>query len=119
MPEQPTTTGLTATKPAPAVNSSTVPKQLKPFVKGDPRINRRGRPKSFLQLRKRILVFLAEQADDASGTRLDAILLELAARDPKALLEFGFGKVPSAVDVNANLTSQPLKLYSVVSPEDL
>jgi len=29
------------------MSSNTVPKQLKPFVKGDPRINRHGRPKTF------------------------------------------------------------------------
>ena len=29
------------------MSSNTVPKQLKPFVKGDPRINRNGRPKTF------------------------------------------------------------------------
>lgn len=104
--------------PAPAVNSSTVPKQLKPFVKGDARINRRGRPKSFEQLRKSILVFLAEQADDASGTRLDVILRELAANDPKVLLEYGFGKVPAAVAVTARIEEKPLKMYVNCSPDD-
>jgi hypothetical protein len=113
MPEQPTTTDLTATKPAPAVNSSTVPKQLKPFVKGDTRINRKGRPKSFEELRRRVLTFLAEQGDEASGTRLDAILLELAASDPKTLLEYGFGKVPSAVELTGTTGAPVIQVVAI------
>ena len=114
MPDNKTpTTDLTAIKPAPAVNSSTVPKQLKPFVKGDARINRRGRPKSFNQLREKVLRFLAEQADDTSGTRLDVILLELAASDPKTLLEFGFGKVPSAVELTGNTGAPVIQIVAI------
>lgn len=117
MTDQPTNPVVTPF-PAPALQAGTGRKPGT-FVRGDRRINRAGRPKSFLQLRKHVLLFLAEQNDAGSGSRLDTVLHELARRDPKALLEFGFGKVPSAVDVNANLTSKPLKLYSVVSPDDL
>jgi hypothetical protein len=68
------------------------------FLPGDRRINRRGRPKSFAQLRERVLAFLAEQDDEASVTRLEAILRQLAADDPKTLLEYGFGKVPTRIE---------------------
>jgi hypothetical protein len=98
-PETPTTTDLMATNPAPVLQDGTGRKPGT-FVPGDKRINRKGRPKSFAQLRERVLTFLSEKDDEASGTRLDAILRELAANDPKTLLEYGFGK-PSAADVTA------------------
>ena len=89
------------------------------FQPGDKRINRKGRPKSFQQLRERVLLFLAEQGDDASGTRLEAILRQLAVDDPKTLLEYGFGKVPSAVALSATIEEKPLKMYAVgFSPDD-
>ena len=89
------------------------------FQPGDKRINRKGRPKSFQQLRERVLLFLAEQGDDASGTRLETILRQLAVDDPKTLLEYGFGKVPSAVDLTASIEEKPLKMYTVgFSPDD-
>ena len=88
------------------------------FLPGDKRINRKGRPKSFAQLRQRVLTFLSEQDDAGSQTRLETILRQLAVDDPKTLLEYGFGKVPSAVSVNANIESKPLKMYAVVSPDE-
>jgi hypothetical protein len=115
MNEQPTT--VLPFKPA--GNTSTVPKQLKPFVKNDPRINRKGRPRSYEQLRKRILQFLAEADESGDGTRLDKLLQRLAEDDPALLLAYGFGRPPVGVDLNATLTAQPLKLYSIVSPDDL
>jgi len=90
------------------------------FQPGDRRINRKGRPKSFQQLREHVLLFLSEKDDDASITRLETILRQLAVDDPKTLLEFGFGKVPSALQVDANITSAQLKMYVVgCSPDDL
>jgi len=103
---------------SPAGNCSSVPKQLRPFVKGDPRINRKGRPRSYEQLRRRILLFLAEQDESGAGTRLDVLLRQLAEDDPALLLAYGFGRPPLAVD--ATVTAQPLKLYRVgCSPDDL
>lgn len=99
MPDKPTptTTELTPPTPAPVLQEKTGRKPGT-FVPGDKRINRRGRPKSFAQLRETVLRFLAEQDDAASCTRLETILRQLAADDPKTLLEYGFGRVPQKVE---------------------
>jgi len=104
------------TTPAPVLQDS----NRKPgtFLPGDKRINRRGRPKSFPQLRERVLAFLSEQDDEASNTRLETILRQLAINDPKTLLEYGFGKVPAALDLRAHVTNEQVKLYAIVSPDD-
>jgi len=50
---------------------------LRPFVKGDPRINRNGRPKSFDQLRELAQAIGHEKITDKDGevmTRVEAIL---------------------------------------------
>jgi hypothetical protein len=78
-----------------------VPKQLKPFVKGDPRINRKGRPKSFDQLRNLFQDIAAEEItiNGKKYTRAKAIGIAMSM-DKKLMrefLEFAFGKVPQAL----------------------
>jgi hypothetical protein len=94
------------------VNSKTVPKQLKPFVKGDPRINRNGRPRSSKQIEDLIHALLALPAKDKNGksvlvngeqaTEAEAMLIDMA-RNPKnrqTLLEYGYGKVKEKIDMS-------------------
>ena len=93
-------------------NSSTVPKQLKPFVKGDPRINRKGRPKSFDGLRslaQEIAHEAAKQSKEQGGQPVvidghivsitEAIMRSWAmSKDPRLqqkFIEVAYGQVPS------------------------
>jgi hypothetical protein len=95
---------------APAPNRKTVPKQLKPFVKDDPRINRKGRPKDFQSLRKLAVKMGAAPAVDHKGaprldangqqlTRIEAILLDwLNSGDVKKqelAVKYAYGSVPT------------------------
>lgn len=88
-------------------NSNTVPKQLKPFVKGDPRINRNGRPKSFDFLRSLAQKIAMQEIDTKKGKMIlaEAILHSLAS-DKKFqvhFLEIAFGKVPQAIQLSGAL----------------
>ena len=78
------------------------------FKKGDPRINRKGRPKSFDALRE-----LAQQiAQESTGlvvngktiTVIEAILRQWAqSKNPqlqRAFIEVAFGKVPDNIELN-------------------
>lgn len=75
---------------------------LKPFQKGDPRINRRGRPKKFdliAQLSKTLLDELVPYGSDQRlMTRLEAILREWASsgdfHKQLAFVQYAYGKVP-------------------------
>ena len=75
----------------------------KPFVKGDPRINRKGRPRSFDELRK-----LGQETVTTSRgisiTLAEAILRSWAeSKEPilqKAFMEYAFGKVPDKLETN-------------------
>lgn len=85
-----------------------VPPQLKPFTKGDPRINRKGRPKQADQLRSLILDIGAQmvpvEISVGKGkkkvvkhmTRFQKMILDqFNSGDPKKqklLLEYAFGK---------------------------
>lgn len=83
---------------------------LKPFVKGDPRINRLGRPKSFDTLRKlaQSLVNVPAIGEDGkpvvvngeAATETVVILRDLAKRNPEKYLEIAFGKVPNPVELS-------------------
>src|SRR3989304_1443073 len=92
--------------------SNAVPKQLKPFAKGDPRINRKGRPKSFDALRA-LSQQIAHELAIKDGEPLiiaghkvtiaEAILRQWAmSKNPilqRAFLEIAFGKVPDQLDL--------------------
>ena len=87
------------------------PQNLKPFKKGDPRINRNGRPKSFDALRALAQEIAHEKAkaggntvviDGHSVTVAEAILRQWAqSKNPtlqRQFIEVAFGKVPQPVE---------------------
>ena len=98
--------------------SNTTPKQGgvtgKGFVKGDPRINRKGRPKSFDALRELAQSIAHETAtsdkqpiviNGHTATVAEMILRQWAAsKNPqlaRAFIEIAFGKVPDALDITS------------------
>jgi hypothetical protein len=82
----------------------------KPFTKGDPRINRKGRPKSFDQLRKLAQSLADEPAIGKDGkpiivdghiaTQAEMIMRGLLKENPERFLEIGYGKVPDQVELS-------------------
>lgn len=101
--------------------SNTAPNSApgKPFTKGDPRINRKGRPKSFDALRELARMVADEKIVSADGrvamTRVELILREWAAsKDPRkqtAFMEIAYGKVPQGVDLNASGELRVMVVY--------
>lgn len=86
----------------------------RPFTKGDPRINRKGRPKSFDALRQLAQQIAHEKARNKSGvvvidghsvTVAEAILRKWASSSKPVLqqqfIAVAFGKVPQPVDVTS------------------
>ena len=84
----------------------------KPFVKGDKRINRKGRPKSFDALRELALQIAHEKAqvkgEDVIVSGRKATITEMILRQwatsknaqlQRGFLEIAYGKVPDQVDV--------------------
>lgn len=93
---------------------------LKPFKKGDTRINRNGRPKSFDQLRKLAQQILAEEATKDGEpvvinghivTKSELILRSWVAdkRFQERLLEVAYGKVPTPVE-HSGQDGQPIQV---------
>lgn len=86
------------------------------FTKGDPRINRRGRPKSFDAVRELAQSISHEVAkaggnpvvvDNHTATVAEMILRQWASsKNPqlqKAFIELAFGKVPDKLDVDGKM----------------
>ena len=78
---------------------------LTPFKKGDKRINRGGRPKSFDKLRKLAIKIAAEEAANTGMSRVQLMLTAMASSknpsDRKLFLEYAYGKVKEQVDVTS------------------
>jgi hypothetical protein len=86
---------------------------LKPFVKGDPRCSRKGRPKSFDALRSLAVGMASEQAVDKNGepillhgkpvTNAQLVLYQWLTdkKYQKDFIEVAFGKVPADINVDA------------------
>lgn len=97
------------------------------FAKGDPRINRRGRPrvpKSAVELNKLIDEIAAEEVvNPATGEqvqRLRAMLRSMMtgkdSRGKVHILDRRYGKVKEEIDITSG--GKPIKGYAVVSPDD-
>jgi hypothetical protein len=85
------------------------PPKGKPFVKGDPRINRKGRPKDFDAVRKLAQQLANEEAKGAGGqlvvidneiqTNVTMVLRQLMKDNPVAFLQYAYGKPKEELDV--------------------
>jgi len=69
------------------------------FTKGDMRINRKGRPKTFLDLRKLALRIANERPDGETVSRIESILREWSTSGNHLLqmrfTEIAYGKLPN------------------------
>lgn len=90
---------------------------LVPFVKGDKRCNRKGRPKSFDALRKLAIKIAGETIPGANGddiTRIEAMLRVLtsskAPADRALFLAYAFGKPKDEVDITTGGDKIVIKL---------
>jgi len=91
-------------------NNPNAKDNLKPFVKGDPRINRAGRPKSFDALRELAQQLANEKAMAADkspivinghvATQIEMLLRTMIRENPERFVEISYGRVPVPIEVH-------------------
>lgn len=102
------------------------PKSLKPFAPGDPRINRKGRPKNFDQLRALAKMIANEVIEDKDknplGVRVELILRNwFVSPDPRLQIQamnIAYGKVPDTVELGGK-GDEPIKHHVVIEYADM
>ena len=85
------------------------PNPAKPFKKGDPRINRKGRPRDFNGLRELAKLIADEKITSKDGqtvmSRIELIMREWALsrnfQKEQAFVQTAYGKVPDAIDLTS------------------
>ena len=74
------------------------------FKPRDPRINRKGRPKTFDKLRSLAQMIAVEDGittDEAILSNVEVILRGMMKNDPKLFLEIAYGKVPNPIELSS------------------
>ena len=105
-------------------SSNTAPEQRKvpgvPFVKGDKRINRNGRPRSFDALRKLAIKIAGELADEEEITRITKMMRDMSRSsnpsDRALFLAYAYGKPKENIDITSK--GEKIKAYIEFSPAD-
>ena len=72
------------------------------FKPRDPRINRKGRPKTFDKLRSLAQMIAVEDGittDEKVLSNVEVILRGMMKNDPKLFLEIAYGKVPNPIEL--------------------
>ncbi len=86
----------------------------KGFVKGDPRINRKGRPRNFDEIRELARNIGDEQLPGSTMTRIEAkFRMLLASKNPKdteLFLHYAYGKVKDEVALAAQVRTDAIEL---------
>jgi len=86
-------------------NNPNATANLQHFKRGDPRINRKGRPKSFDKLRALAQMIATEDGittDEKVLSNVEVILRQMMKDDPKLFIEIAYGKVPNPVELIGN-----------------
>jgi len=91
---------------------------LRPFVAGDPRINRRGRPKGFDEFRRLAQAIAHEEVTDKDGnpmTVAERVLRSWAeSKEPvlqKAFIEYAYGRPPDKIEATGLERKTVLRLH--------
>jgi hypothetical protein len=86
----------------------------KGFVKGDPRINRKGRPRNFDEVRA-LAQKLSHEKENSGMLAIERVLRSWRdSKEPqlqKAFLEYAYGKVPDKIETDLLRPKTILRLY--------